>query len=174
MVKGLENRGNDEDMMRQRAVISAALRILLAILGVTAVAIAVSDLVMGATFTAGSAERMFDALSGWQAPDSPSWPPTMDNELRFYSALWGAYGIVLLLVTRDLDAHLRFVPWLATVFFVGGVGRAISWAQVGAPHPLFLSLMAIEIIAPLIFLLLYAQLRPRNRNEFRSAGSTLP
>jgi hypothetical protein len=45
------------------------------------------------------------------------------------------------------------------VFFVGGVGRAISCVQVGAPHPLFLNLMAIELIVPPIFLLLYVRAR---------------
>jgi hypothetical protein len=75
----------------------------------------------------------------------------MDNELRFYSALWGGYGIATLATARDLDAYLRFVPWLAVVFF--------SWVQVGAPHPLFLNLMAIELIVPPIFLLLYVRAR---------------
>ena len=32
-------------------------------------------------------ERVFDALSGWRGPASPPWPPTMDNEPRFYATL---------------------------------------------------------------------------------------
>src|SRR5450755_5056751 len=108
------------------------LRFLLFVLGVAAVVIAVPNMFVGPTFTAGVAERMFDALTGWQGPNSPAWPPTMDNELRFYSALWGAYGLVLLMTAHDLDTHFRLVPWVASVFFVGGVGRAISWIEVGA------------------------------------------
>jgi len=67
----------------------------------------------------------------------------------------------LLATARDLDTRLWLVPWLAAVFFSGGLGRAISWAQVGAPHLLFLSLMAIELTLPPIFMLLYARARTR-------------
>jgi hypothetical protein len=76
------------------------LRVLLAGLGVSAVLIALSILTLGAGATAAAGERVFDALSGWRGPDSPPWPPTMDNELRFYAALWGAYGVVLLRLGR--------------------------------------------------------------------------
>ena len=137
------------------------LRILLAVLGVAALLIALSNLFLGPTLTASTAEQAFDTVTGHQGPLTPTWPPTMDNELRFYSALWGAYGILLLATARDLDTRLWLVPWLAAVFFAGGLGRAISWAQVGAPHPLFLSLMAIELILPPIFMLLYARARTR-------------
>ena len=51
---------------------------------------------------------------------------------------------------RDLVARLSLVPWLAGVFFVGGVGRALSYAAVGAPHPFFLLLMALELTTPLL------------------------
>jgi hypothetical protein len=109
------------------------LRVLLGGLGVSAVLIALSILTVGAGATAAAAERVFDALSGWRGPDSPRWPPTMDdNELRFYAALWGAYGVVLLLAARDYTGWAVRVPWLAAVFFVGGTGRAFSWLMIGA------------------------------------------
>jgi hypothetical protein len=159
VASGAERCGNEGKMMRQHLLIRETLRFLLAVLGVTALLIALSNLLLGPGFTAGAAERAFDAFTGWQGPSSAPWQPTMDNELRFYSALWGGYGIAMLATARNLDAYLRFVPWLAVVFFVGGVGRAISWVQVGAPHPLFLNLMAIELIVPPIFLLLYVLAR---------------
>ena len=103
------------------------LRVLLAGLGGSAVLIALSILTLGAGATAAAGERVFDALSGWRGPASPPWPPTMDNELRFYAALWGAYGVMLLLTARDYAGWAVRVPWLAAVFFVGGAGRAFSW-----------------------------------------------
>ena len=63
------------------------LRVLLAGLGVSAVLIALSILGLGAGVTAALGERVFDALSGGRGPDSPPWPPTMDNEPRFYATL---------------------------------------------------------------------------------------
>ena len=53
----------------------------------SAVLIALSILGLGAGGTAAVGERVFDALSGGRGPDSPPWPPTMDNEPRFYATL---------------------------------------------------------------------------------------
>jgi hypothetical protein len=113
---GISERRND----MTGAMMRTLLRVLLAGLGVSAVLIALSILTLGAGATAAAGERVFDALSGWRGPASPPWPPTMDNELRFYAALWGAYGVVLLLAARDYIGWAVRVPWLAAVFFVGG------------------------------------------------------
>lgn len=139
----------------------AILRSLLGVLGVTAVLIALSILVLGAEATATFGERMFDSLSGRGGPGSPPWPPTMDNELRFYAALWLAYGILTLRAAARLDARMDDVPWLAGVFFLGGVGRFISWMAVGAPHPFFLFLMSAELGLPPILALVWLRLRGR-------------
>jgi len=138
-----------------------ALAILLAVLGVSAIAIAGSILILGAGATAASGEAVFAALTGYGGPPSPAWPPSMDSELRFYAALWGAYGIVLVMTARRLDLHLARVPWLAAVFFAGGVGRLVSQVEVGAPHPFFTLLMAIELATPPILILLWLGCRGR-------------
>jgi hypothetical protein len=94
-------------------------------------------------------------LAGWRGPLTPPWPPTMDSELRFYAPFWGTYGFLVIAVARDLKRLGRWVPWLALVFFLGGVGRAISIAAVGAPHPVFVVLMAIELLLPPILVALW-------------------
>ena len=131
------------------------LRTLLAGLGVSAMVIALSILGLGPGVTAAVGERAFDSLTGWRGSASPPWPPTMDNELRFYAALWGAYGVMLLLAARDFIGWAARMPWMAAVFFVGGAGRAISWLMVGAPHPFFLLLMWIELVQPPLLVLLW-------------------
>ena len=136
-----------------------ALRILLAVLGVSAILIALSILFLGAASTAGVAEAGYDALTGHRYPATGAWPPTMDSELRFYAPFWGTYGILLLAAARDLPRWLKFVPGLAAVFFAGGVGRALSLATVGAPHPVFALLMAVELILPPILVLLWYAIR---------------
>jgi len=83
----------------------------------------------------------------------------MDSELRFYVALWGAYGFILIAVARNLRAMLHYVPLLAATFFVGGAGRALSYFQVGPPHPFFVFLMVIELVLPIIFLMLWFRVR---------------
>ena len=131
------------------------LRILLVALGISAIAICLSVMFAGPEATAGVSERLYDALSGWGGPSSGPWPPTMDSELRFYAPFWGTYGLALIWVARNLPQRLSMVPWLALLFFTGGVGRAISYASVGAPHPVFVSLMAIELLTPPILVALW-------------------
>ena len=133
----------------------AILRVLLALLGVTAIAICLSIVFLGPSWTVGFFEAQFDWLTGSSHPPTGPWPATMDNELRFYAPFWGAYGLVLLAVARDLPNKLRLVPPLAALFFIGGVGRALSYVFAGPPHPFFTLLMAMELILPVVFLALW-------------------
>ena len=138
----------------------ATLRLLHVLLGVAAVAICLSIVFLGPAATAGFSESLFDALTGSSHPGSGAWPPTMDSELRFYAPFWGAYGLALLHIARRLPATLGWVPPAAALFFAGGVGRAISYVAVGAPHPFFVLLMAIELLLPAAFLVLWRMARP--------------
>jgi len=131
------------------------LRVLIAVLGLSAVAIALSIFLLGAAQTAWAGEQVFDLLTGWRGPLTPAWPASMDNELRFYSALWGAYGVLLLAAARDMARWDRAIPWLAGVFFAGGVGRMVSLLQVGPPHPFFLMLAGVELVLPLVLIALW-------------------
>jgi hypothetical protein len=127
-----------------------ALQICLVLLGVSAVAIALSILVLGAEATATMGERVFGALAGGGGPAGERWPATMDSELRFYAALWGAYGILVLRAAWKLPQALGQVPWLLGVFFAGGVGRLLSRLSIGAPHPFFTALMVVELVLPVV------------------------
>jgi hypothetical protein len=136
------------------------LRILHGILGLAAIGICLSILILGPSATAGFSEAQFNAVTGSSYPPTGPWPATMDNELRFYAPFWGAYGLVLLAIARDMSAKLRYVPTMALLFFVGGVGRGLSYMSVGAPHPFFTALMAVELLLPLLFLALWRGARP--------------
>lgn len=88
----------------------------------------------------------------------------MDSELRFYAALWGAYGIVVLRTARNLTKRLHETPWLAAVFFLGGIGRGLSVISVGEPHPFFTLLMAVELVLPVVMIALWLGARMANRD----------
>ncbi len=124
----------------------------------SAILICLSIFFFGAAFTAAGAEATYNALVRYY-PATGAWPATMDSELRFYAPFWGVYGVLLLAAARDLPGWMKFVPGLAAVFFAGGVGRAISLATVGAPHPVFALLMAVELILPPVFVLLWFAIR---------------
>ena len=129
----------------------AILRLLHVTLGATAIAICLSIIFLGAAATVGLSESLFDALTGTPHARTGPWSATMDSELRFYAAFWGAYGLVLLHIARRLPVTLDWIPPTALLFFIGGAGRAISWYAVGAPHPFFVLLMVIELGLPLVF-----------------------
>ena len=136
-----------------------ALRISLLGLGLAAILIASSIFFFGASFTAAVSESTFDHFAGGRWPLTGTWPPTMDSELRFYAALWGAYGVVLLRAANNLRARLAEIPCLASVFFAGGVGRILSQLSVGAPHPVFTLLLVVEIGLPIVIVGLWLGVR---------------
>jgi hypothetical protein len=142
-------------------VMRAAVRILLGVLGGAAVAIAFAILVFGPTQTAWAFERLFALATGWRGPPGEPWPSTMDSEVRFYAALWGAFGLVAIDTARHLRSKGRRIPWLMLAFFAGGVGRVISWIAVGPPHPFFSTLMVTELALPPVVFLLWLGSRRR-------------
>lgn len=76
---------------------------------------------------------------------------TVDNELRFFAVFWIAFGVVAIRVAPRVDTETQLVRALALTLFVGGLARAISWLAAGEPHPLFVSLMFLEVLgAPLV------------------------
>jgi len=137
----------------------ATLRLLYALLGVAAIAICLSIVILGPSETAATSEALFDMLTGRSHARTGKWPATMDSELRFYAPFWGSYGLVLLHIARRLPATLSWIPPTAALLFAGGVGRAISYFAVGAPHPFFVLLMVIELVLPLVFLALWRMVK---------------
>ena len=135
------------------------LRLMLALLGFAAVCICLSIMFFGPANTANSFETLFNFVTGLDYPVTGPWPPTMDSELRFYAPLWGAYGLILIAVTRNLEAMLQYVPLLAVIFFIGGAGRVLSHSLIGPPHPFFSVLMVIELVLPVVFLMLWLRIR---------------
>ena len=86
---------------------------------------------------------------------SEPWSASSDSELRFYAAFWLAYGLILLRVGNDLRRQGGWIPWLAGVFFLGGLGRVVSWLSLGPPRPFYQALMASELILPVLMILLW-------------------
>ena len=131
-----------------------ALKYCLYVLAVSIIGIGLSNFVAGAYWTATQLGSVFQKF-GISGSVLDLAAPNADSELRFYAVLWVAFGLTLIQVTRNLGAYYNFVPYYLGVIFFGGIGRVISVAVHGPPHPLFELLMWIELSIPIILLLLW-------------------
>ncbi|MBA4338156.1 MAG: hypothetical protein C0421_04860 [Hyphomonas sp.] len=129
-----------------------AMRIAFSMLGFAALMIGGLIFVIGPVMTG----ELFAALLRLVVQDTPPLTgldgPNVDSELRFYAVLWMAYGGTALWVARAITERMRLLRLMLLIFWFGGVGRLVSYFAVGAPHPLFILLMWIEIALPLVLL----------------------
>lgn len=132
------------------------LRIAMAVLGAGAILIALSMLAFGPEHTIAPGLALFGdprqeaVLEALRSAD-------VNSELRFYAALWLAFGVLAVRASRNPAAAGSPTPWLALVLFLGGLGRLWSLIAIGAPHPFFIVLMAIELVLPTVIWLLWAK-----------------
>ncbi len=133
------------------------LRIAFSILGIAAL------LIGGLIFAIGPAAtgQVFAALLRLVMPGTPPLVglggADIDSEMRFYAVLWMAYGWAALWVARALPKRMDLLRLMLGIFWLGGVGRVISYLAIGAPHPLFIVLMWVEIaLAPVLMALSYS------------------
>ncbi|MGW1073715.1 DUF4345 domain-containing protein [Streptomyces sp. NPDC002537] len=110
------------------------------ILGIACVAIGVAHLAVGMR----------------AVPDGSSSGATADSLVRFFGAVFLGYGLAWIRVARQSPIPSKGVRLLAGIFFLGGVGRLISWADVGRPHWLQLVLTALELGLPPVYFWLSA------------------
>lgn len=87
---------------------------------------------------------------------------TMDSEDRFYATLFLGFGAANVWCAQNLGARAGTFRALMLVFFLGGVARLVSAAQVGLPSVLFVMLGAIELVLPPV--LLWAQAKVSTSN----------
>jgi hypothetical protein len=74
--------------------------------------------------------------------------PVLESELRFFSAFYAAYGLLMLSAASRADRDATAVNGLAGALFLAGTARLTGWASVGRPNPAQLGLLAIELGAP--------------------------
>ena len=92
----------------------------------------------------------------------PPWrqaAPTLESELRFYSAFYLAYGLYVLRTAARTELDPAAIGGIAATLFLAGVGRGSAWLAVGKPHALQRGLLAIELAAPPLVVLQRARLR---------------
>ena len=83
---------------------------------------------------------------------------SVDNELRFFSVFWIAYGAFCFWVARNIQEQKNFIPLIATVFFLSGIGRLISILLIGLPSSILIPPMILELVMPIVMYVIYRKL----------------
>ena len=128
------------------------LKLALYALGLAAMGIGASMFLLGSHMTAQFFAGLLASLGNLGGPVIDLTSPNVDSELRFYSVFWIAYGAVVFKTARALPQQMTRARWLLALFFAGGTGRLFSLATTGQPHPLFTSLMWIELAFPVLLI----------------------
>jgi hypothetical protein len=74
--------------------------------------------------------------------------PVLDSELRFFGAIYTAFGIGVLAVAAQPEPAPAAVRGIAAAVFGAGLARVVGWRRVGRPSPGQLALLAVELSAP--------------------------
>lgn len=98
-----------------------------------------------------------DALLGASVSSATAAEPSLSSQNRFYGAAFALYGAVLYLCSRDLKAYAQFFKAAMWVFLLAGGARLVAWVQHGAPAPLVIALLAVELLLPVVLLVWHAR-----------------
>src|SRR6266581_4558502 len=88
------------------------------------------------------------ATGGGGVVDGGQVSANVDSELRFFAAWYAGAGATLLWARKRVEREGRVIRAVCAVLVLAAVGRVLSIFTVGAPHALFLFLMAVEFVLP--------------------------
>ncbi|WP_405190421.1 DUF4345 domain-containing protein [Streptomyces anulatus] len=113
---------------------------------------------------------LFHVIGGNAAiPGESDAGATLDSLGRFFGAIFVGYGLVWLWAARQDPVPARVVRWLAAVFLLGGIGRILSLAVHGWPHPFQVALALIELAFPPVWFWLADADERASRERARNA-----
>ena len=84
---------------------------------------------------------------------------TLAQEFRFFAVWWTAVALYLWSLADRVAEASREFALACGVLFVSGAARWLSFATHGWPHPLFVGLAAVEVVAPLPLVWIQRQVR---------------
>lgn len=119
------------------------LRLALRVLGGTAVVMGAAGVLTGVRGVLDN--RTVEPEPAAAAPAAPP-SPTVDSELRFFAAWYAVMGVVMLRASRRPDAEGATIALVAAGWLTAASGRVLSLRSTGRPHPLALTLMAVEFL----------------------------
>ena len=77
----------------------------------------------------------------------------LDNQYRYFSGMYLVVSFLLWSIIPSIERQGRTLGLISLAIFIGGLGRAWSFIQMGDPSPDLAIGMGIELIAPPVFVL---------------------
>lgn len=102
------------------------------------------------------------------APGGGPTTASIDSEYRFVNFFWLGAGVILVwTLFKPLERALvtRVVLVIAAA---GGIGRLISIAVVGPPHPVFIATLGLELIVVPLVIWWHSRVFPVARREVKA------
>ncbi len=130
------------------------IKTLLFIFALVVLGIGVSIVLIGPSATANFFGGVYNGIAGGEGLPSGFDSADVDNEFRFFSVFWLAFGVMLIRAALTFPESQRLVFALLGIFFLGGLFRVLSIIQMGWPHGLFQFLMWVELAVPILLALL--------------------
>jgi Domain of unknown function (DUF4345) len=106
------------------------LQVVLAVLATVAVASGLAGMLLGPA-----------VLPGAHAVDA-----TVDSEYRFVNAFWFGAGVLVWWAVPRVERATVVLRLTLGAAFLGGLARLLAAAASGWPHPVFLGVLAVELI----------------------------
>jgi hypothetical protein len=78
--------------------------------------------------------------------------PILDSNLRFFGGVWLGLGLAMLWLVPSIEHQGVLFRALWVAVFLGGVGRLLSWLQVGAPPKPFIGFTLLELLGAPLFI----------------------
>ena len=78
--------------------------------------------------------------------------PLLDSNLRFFAGVWLGLGIALLWTVPSIERQGALFRTIWGAIFLGGVGRLLSMATLGAPPVPFIGFTGLEILGAPAFI----------------------
>lgn len=104
--------------------------------------------------------RIF-ALSGTEIPASVVTDPNLNNQIKFWGAIWFGYGLSLWWVSSDLRQRATLFRILMYTLLLSGLGRALSVYQYGPGSAFSTGAMLVELLGSVALLVWHGRLLGR-------------
>jgi hypothetical protein len=79
--------------------------------------------------------------------------PLLDTNLRFFGGVWLGLGLTVAWLVPQIERQTTLYRVLWGMIFLGGLGRLLSMASVGAPPLPFVAVTVLEIVGAPVFVL---------------------